>query len=160
MSHKLIMNMAERYLAGLEPPSSPPSISLRSTRTMKQHTEVIRKSITEKARLPGGVSYFWLLFLAYIEEINHGKPRPTNTFTELEPVTFPIAESAWSEDYAAVILANVSGRDVPIATRVIAVTASFSPTTQPSVLATSATIAVINPMKISATPKAGQPPPH
>ena len=94
-----------------------------------------------------------------MEDMSHGRPRPTNTLTELEPVTFPIAESANSEFYAAVILANVSGKDVPTATSVMAVTASFRPTTHPSVDATSATMAVIPPMKIKAIMKAGMPPP-
>ena len=59
---------------------------------------------------------------AYIALITHGSPRPRNTFTEFDPVTLPTAESAYSDDYAAVILAKVSGREVPIATIVIAVT--------------------------------------
>jgi hypothetical protein len=92
--------------------------------------------------------------------MTHGSPRPTKTFTELEPVTLPIAESANSEFCAAVILANVSGRDVPIATRVIAVTEDLSPTVHPRTVATSATIAVMPPMNARATKKAGHPPPH
>jgi len=36
-------------------------------------------------------------------------------------VTFPTAESAYFDVLAAVILANVSGREVPMATIVIAV---------------------------------------
>jgi len=61
---------------------------------MKHVIEVIRKSITEKARLPGGVTYGSLLDEAYIDEINQGSPRPTKTLTAFEPVTFPTAESA------------------------------------------------------------------
>ena len=45
-----------------------------------------------------------------------------NTLTELLPVTFPIALSAVFSLTAAALLANVSGRDVPRATKVIAVT--------------------------------------
>lgn len=93
-------------------------------------------------------------------EISQGRPRPTNTFTELEPVTFPIAESAYSDYWAAVMLAKVSGSEVPIATIVIAVTAGFIRMTQPRRVATSATMAVIVPIKTRATKKAGQPPPH
>lgn len=95
-----------------------------------------------------------------MDEINQGSPRPTNTLTELDPVTLPIAESANSDCCAAVILAKVSGSDVPIATSVMAVTASSSPTTQPRTVATSATMAVIPPMNARATKNAGQPPPH
>jgi len=39
----------------------------------------------------------------------------------LEPVTLPTAASAYSHDLAAVMLAKVSGREVPMATMVIAV---------------------------------------
>ena len=52
--------------------------------------------------------------------IIHGIPRPTNT--ELLPVTFPIALSAVFSFTAAALLANVSGREVPRATKVMAVT--------------------------------------
>ena len=58
----------------------------------------------------------------YVEAIAHGNPRPKKTLTELEPVMFPIAASANSDVLAAVILAKVSGRDVPNATKVMAVT--------------------------------------
>lgn len=57
----------------------------------------------------------------------HGSPSPRKTLTELDPVTLPTAESAYSLDYAAVILAKVSGSEVPRATRVIAVTESGIP---------------------------------
>lgn len=50
--------------------------------------------------------------------------------------------------------AKVSGREVPRATKVIAVTDGFSPITQPKMVATSPTKSVIMPMKLSATPKA------
>lgn len=95
-----------------------------------------------------------------MDEINHGSPSPTNTLTELDPVTLPMAESANSNCLAAVILAKVSGREVPIATSVIAVTAGLNPTVQPRTVATSATTAVMVPMNVSATMKAGHPPPH
>lgn len=90
--------------------------------------------------------------------MTHGRPSPTKIFTELEPVTLPMAESANSEFKAAVLLANVSGREVPIATSVIAVTDSFKYMLQPRMVAASATIAVINPMNEIATKKAAQPP--
>jgi hypothetical protein len=45
-----------------------------------------------------------------------------NTLTELLPVTFPIALSAVFSFTAAALLANVSGREVPRATKVMAVT--------------------------------------
>lgn len=88
---------------------------------------------------------------------NHGKPRPRYTFTAFDPVIFPIAESALSELAAAVILANVSGRDVPKATIVIAVTDSSIPSTQPSTVANSPTIAVTTPIIAREMKKAGPP---
>lgn len=91
--------------------------------------------------------------------MTHGRPSPKKTFTQLEPVTLPTAESAYSEVLAAVILAKVSGREVPMATRVMAVTAPLRLMTQPKMVATSATMAVMIPMKQRAIMKAGTPPP-
>ena len=88
----------------------------------------------------------------------HGSPRPRKTLTELEPVTFPIAASAYYEVLAAVILAKVSGRDVPIATRVMPVTAGFSPITHPKTVATSPTTVVIIPIRARAIKNAAHPP--
>ena len=62
-----------------------------------------------------------------MQAITHGRPSPRNTLTEFEPVMFPIAESAYWEDLAAAIDAKVSGRDVPRATRLIAVIESSMP---------------------------------
>lgn len=91
--------------------------------------------------------------------ITHGRPSPKNTLTEFEPVTLPIAESAYFEVLAAVILANVSGREVPTATMVIAVIDGSKPITQPRSPATDPTMAVMIPIRVSATIKAGAPPP-
>mmetsp|Transcript_23021 Transcript_23021/g.40514 ORF Transcript_23021/g.40514 Transcript_23021/m.40514 type:complete len:128 (-) Transcript_23021:621-1004(-) len=88
-----------------------------------------------------------------------GKPRPRKTLTELLPVTLPMELSAQSSCRAAVLEANVSGRLVPSATRVIAVISSGIPTQQPSNLAMSPTIAVTHPIIPSAQKKQGQPPP-
>lgn len=98
--------------------------------------------------------------LLYDAAITHGSPRPRKTLTQFEPVTFPIAESANSEDLQAVILANVSGKEVPKATNVIAVIEFGIPMTQPIYEATSPTIAVTPPMNERAIPKAGHPPPQ
>lgn len=87
-----------------------------------------------------------------------GRPMPRNTLTELEPVTLPMAESASGELLAAVIEAKVSGREVPMATMVIPVTAGFRLMTQPRMVATSPTMVVTIPIKRSATAKAPQPP--
>lgn len=69
----------------------------------------------------------------------------------------PIAESAVSEFLAAVILAKVSGREVPRATRVMAVIESSMPSSQPRRVANYSTMAVQMPMKARATMKAALP---
>jgi hypothetical protein len=68
-----------------------------------------------------------------------------------------MAESAFFDYSAAVFEANVSGSDVPKATKVIAVTAGLSPITHPNSPAISPTIAVTIPIKDRATQKANHP---
>merc|ERR1719375_409854 len=58
----------------------------------------------------------------YAEPMSQGRPRPKKTLTELEPVTLPTELSAYLSPRAACIEAKVSGREVPRATRVMAVT--------------------------------------
>lgn len=77
--------------------------------------------------------------------------------TQLDPVTLPIAASAYSELLAAVTEANVSGKEVPRATKVIAVTDCLTPAMQPNMLANSATIAVTKPIIIKDTTNAAHP---
>lgn len=81
-----------------------------------------------------------------MDAITHGKPRPKKTFTAFEPVILPIAASAFCEFYAADILANVSGREVPKATRVMAATDSSILSTHPRTVANSPTTNVIIPI--------------
>ena len=50
-----------------------------------------------------------------------GSPSPRKTLTELLPVTFPMELSAVFSLTAAILLAKVSGREVPRATKVMAV---------------------------------------
>ena len=50
-----------------------------------------------------------------------GSPSPKNTLTELLPVTLPMELSAVFSVTAAILLAKVSGKDVPSATKVMAV---------------------------------------
>lgn len=66
--------------------------------------------------------------------------------TEFEPVTLPIAASAVSALLAAVIEAKVSGKEVPRATNVIAVTESLIPHTHPNISAAYPTITVTPPI--------------
>lgn len=93
--------------------------------------------------------------MAYQTEtaITHGIPIPRNTFTEFEPVTFPIASSAVSAFLAAVMDAKVSGKEVPRATKVIAVIEALRPTTHPKTVAISPTTAVTTPIMNKATTK-------
>ena len=89
--------------------------------------------------------------------MSHGNPRPRNTLTELEPVTLPMELSALSSMVAACLLANRSGRLVPSATNVIAVTLSLRPTMQPNMAARSPTMAVKTPIRASETQNDNQP---
>ena len=50
-----------------------------------------------------------------------GRPSPRKTLTELLPVTFPMELSAVFSLTAAIFPAKVSGREVPSATKVMAV---------------------------------------
>jgi len=93
----------------------------------------------------------------YTDPMIHGKPSPKNMLTLLEPVTFPIALSAYLLCWAACLLANVSGSDVPRATNVIAVAAGFKPITHPNNVATSPTRAVTIPINAKDTRKASHP---
>jgi hypothetical protein len=70
----------------------------------------------------------------------------------------PTAASAFSDYYAAVLLAKVSGSEVPSATKVIAVTDSLKFITQPKTVATSPTTVVTNAMKSRDITKHGRPP--
>jgi len=54
-----------------------------------------------------------------------GRPHPRKTLTAFDPLMLPTAASALADYLAAVILAKVSGRDVPRATRVMAATDSL-----------------------------------
>lgn len=90
--------------------------------------------------------------------ISHGNPNPRNTLTELLPVTLPIALSAYFSCLAATIEANRSGRDVPNATNVMAVTASFKFTKHPKMLAKSPIIAVRTPMSTKDAKNVSHPP--
>mmetsp|Transcript_15500 Transcript_15500/g.28478 ORF Transcript_15500/g.28478 Transcript_15500/m.28478 type:complete len:234 (-) Transcript_15500:1167-1868(-) len=92
-----------------------------------------------------------------MEAIIHGKPKPRKTFTELLPVTFPTAMSAVGSSTAATFDANVSGKEVPIATIVMAVTPGLRPRTQPSSPARSPMKPVNSPIMASATQKQSQP---
>ena len=91
--------------------------------------------------------------------MTHGRPSPKKIFTELDPVTFPTAESAYSDPCAAVTDAKVSGTEVPRATSVMAVIAGGILNTHPKSSATSPTMAVMAPTNPRAMKKAGKPPP-
>lgn len=160
MIHKNMHNTALRYLLLVGPPSSPPITALLATKIMKHTTATMRKTNTEKPNSPAGTLYgASFTDIQYVDPNAHGRPRPKNTFTELDPVTLPIAASAYSEVFAAVIEANVSGKEVPRATREMAVTDSFRYITHPKTVAISPIINVINPIINNATKKHPFPPP-
>mmetsp|Transcript_16483 Transcript_16483/g.51815 ORF Transcript_16483/g.51815 Transcript_16483/m.51815 type:complete len:220 (-) Transcript_16483:657-1316(-) len=92
--------------------------------------------------------------------MTQGRPRPRKTLTELLPVMLPMEASAQGSCCAAVIEAKVSGREVPSATSVMAVTWSGMLSTHPSSPAMSPTIAVTMPIISSEIAKQGQPPPY
>ena len=105
------------------------------------------------------VRFILLTFDAqYMLAIIHGNPNPRNTLTELLPVTLPIALSAYFSCLAAAMEANKSGRDVPSATNVMAVTASFRCTRQPKILAMSPMIAVRMPIRTKDVKNVSHPP--
>jgi hypothetical protein len=79
------------------PPSSPPTIILLMVNSANTMTEHIRNTKTVKLSSPAGTIYGALTLFPYIEQITQGRPRPKKMFTELEPVTLPIAESAYSD---------------------------------------------------------------
>lgn len=78
--------------------------------------------------------------------------------TELLPVTLPIELSAYFSFRAAVLLANVSGKLVPRATKVMAVMLSSNDTRQPKIDARSLMRAVSIAMKQRDTTKQIYPP--
>ena len=66
----------------------------------------------------------------------HGRHKPSNTLTLFEPVTWPMEASAVSSLMSAALEAKVSGREVPRATRVMAVISFSRPTVQLMVMTT------------------------
>mmetsp|Transcript_27111 Transcript_27111/g.67163 ORF Transcript_27111/g.67163 Transcript_27111/m.67163 type:complete len:272 (+) Transcript_27111:488-1303(+) len=157
------------------PPSSYPSVWRRKARALMHISAQPVNTATEKTRLPErttkppfGYSACMSGYAAihssvapfcaqYSAPSIQGRPRPSSTFTALEPVTFTIDASAVSSITAADFDAKVSGSDVPIATRVIAVMESGRPRQQPKMDATSPMIAVTKPMKRSDTAKLSLP---
>lgn len=83
---------------------------------------------------------------SYVTETTHGRPSPKKTFTEFDPVTLPTAASAYFSYLAAVIEAKVSGREVPRATKVMAVIGIGTPRTHPKAVAINSTILVTIPI--------------
>jgi len=56
-----------------------------------------KKTNTVKPNLPAGTSYGLSIVNPYYAQITQGRPRPKKILTELDPVTFPTAESAYSD---------------------------------------------------------------
>lgn len=57
-----------------------------------------------------------------MEAMNHGSPTPINTLTAIEPAMCIMASSAWDSARVTIQAPKMSGRDIPSATIVIAVT--------------------------------------
>ena len=79
------------------PPSSPPTTHLLINKTVIHAIAQITKTTTEKPSAPAGTKYFPFplgLLYSQMRATTQGSPRPRNTFTLFDPVTFPIAASA------------------------------------------------------------------
>lgn len=113
------------------PPSSPPYTARRTIRTAHVTAARMQNVVTEKASAPGSTSNSVPRKKCTMAASDQAMPMPRNTLTAFDPVTLPIDESAYWSFTAATLDANVSGSDVPSATKVIAVTASFSPMLHP-----------------------------
>ena len=162
--------MHEAILEFFGPPSSPPNLILliaRNTmhdRARQQKTNTLKPSEAAGTKYPSYTKSGPLtpvvppyLLDSYIVAITHGIPSPKNTFTEFDPVTLPIAASASSSYLAAVILAKVSGREVPKATKVMAVIDGGTIRTHPKSVANLSTIAVTKPIMARAPKKQAHP---
>lgn len=148
------------YLETGGPPNSPPTMTLLSMIIMKSITATIKKIMTENEMSPAGTLYGLPVANSWYKvATTHGSPSPKKTLTELDPVTLPIEASANSSCLAAVIEAKVSGREVPKATNVIAVTDSLMFNTHPRTVAISPITYVTAPIIIKEQTKHGYPPP-
>ena len=126
--------------------------------TIKQTIAATKKVNTGIDRLPDGTLYSKCspyLALKYVVAKHQGRPSPKKTLTELDPVTFPIAESALCDSRAAVILARVSGSDVPNATSVTPVIDSGILNTHPNAVAKSLIRITTRPIHVRETRKHG-----
>mmetsp|Transcript_86633 Transcript_86633/g.279763 ORF Transcript_86633/g.279763 Transcript_86633/m.279763 type:complete len:247 (+) Transcript_86633:507-1247(+) len=160
-----------------EPPSSPPSQTRRKWSSNNATQQITQKVMTQKPRFlisttkaaPVGIlaacsgyksshSCVLPLNFQYKDAMDQGTPRPKKTFTELLPVTLTTEASAWASSWADLSEANKSGMDVPMATKVKAVTMSGRLTTQPNNSARSEMPAVMAAMPTKDTKKANHPP--
>lgn len=139
------------------PPSSPPTYFLLKSSTDAHMNAIMQNNITANPKFPGSTSNTSPLKKRTIAANVHAIPMPKNTFTALLPVTFPIEESAYLSFCAAILLANVSGTDVPNATKEIAVTESLRPIVHPKCDARSLINAVKTPITKMDTKKHAQP---
>mmetsp|Transcript_84905 Transcript_84905/g.259240 ORF Transcript_84905/g.259240 Transcript_84905/m.259240 type:complete len:213 (-) Transcript_84905:1954-2592(-) len=183
-THRSTKNAAEAYLLTFGPPNSPPMKRRRTKRKTMATTANAANTLTLKAKLPALTTYpnsrwpsgprksnstsCWYLALhsswlsckpQKIDAMVHGSPRPRKTLTELLPVTLPTDASASGSWTAACFEAKVSGKDVPRATKVMAVISfSMNGMTQPNRLAMSPMMTVTPPIMIKDTTKHSQPP--
>mmetsp|Transcript_67355 Transcript_67355/g.191129 ORF Transcript_67355/g.191129 Transcript_67355/m.191129 type:complete len:205 (+) Transcript_67355:445-1059(+) len=102
------------------PPSSAPTTHRRTSRRAMQARAQPQNTATLGPSEPASTSKSSPLNSQYTAAGNHDNPRPRKTLTELLPVTLPMLLSAVGSCIAAVLEANVSGKEVPRATNVIA----------------------------------------
>lgn len=129
--HKTTNTMHEIHLCISCPPSSPLNTNRLISKIEIPMSETITKTATETSSPTLAIFIGLSLYVWYKLEITQGRPSPRNTLTELDPVTLPTASSAYLSYLAAILEAKVSGIDVPIATKVMAVIGGGRPNTQP-----------------------------
>jgi len=131
ITHKATNTMHDNHLYLSSPPSSPLNTNRLISKIDIPISETITKIATETGS-PKLLIFIGLPFIVWYKlEITQGRPSPRNTLTELDPVTFPTASSAYLSYLAAMLDAKVSGIEVPIATNVMAVMGGGKPNIHP-----------------------------
>mmetsp|Transcript_263 Transcript_263/g.612 ORF Transcript_263/g.612 Transcript_263/m.612 type:complete len:327 (-) Transcript_263:412-1392(-) len=157
-SHSRARNALDALARTTGPPSSAPSTRRRTSRRPRHRRAQTQKTATIGPSEPASTSNSPSLISQYMEATDHDNPSPRKTLTELLPVTLPMLLSAMGSWMAAVLEANVSGSDVPSATKVMAQIEGGMPRAQPSRLARSPRRAVQRPIMSREQPKQTLPP--
>jgi len=110
MNHNVAHIIDVIFLAFMGPPSSAPMFGLKR-RYINMPIQIkasTQNTSTEKPSDPGSTTNLSPLSEWYTAATDQASPIPKNTFTEFEPVTLPIDESAVSSFIVATLLAKVS----------------------------------------------------